>query len=124
VLQSMRDRVSSTTDTIEVYNPANHDELLSEQWRNSPAAYSEFKRWLAWFSSQWSKVMAAQRVPELQQLLATLFGEEVAVDAIMKHVARTDELRKAGQLKVQASGAIAGASMPGAAFVRSNTFYG
>lgn len=124
VLQSMRDRVATTSGAIEVYNPANDDELLSEQWRDNPAAYREFKRWLGWFSNEWSMVMSAQRLPELQKLLGTLFGDEVAVDAIKKHAARTDELRKAEKLKIQASGAIAGASLPAAAVIRSNTFYG
>jgi len=122
VLQYLRDRVAAATGPIEVRNPANDDELLSEQWEKSPAAYREFNRWLAWFTNEWSQVMAAQRVPELHRLLSTLFGEDVAIDAIKKHAAQTMDLRRSSQLKVQSSGAMTSAA--GAAVVRANTFYG
>jgi hypothetical protein len=53
VLQHLRDLVSATAGPLKVYNPANRDELLSEQWVSNPAAYREFKRWLAWFTDEW-----------------------------------------------------------------------
>lgn len=122
VLQHLRDRVATSPGPIVVRNPANHDELLSEQWGKNPLAYSEFKRWLDWFSVEWGKVMAAPGMPELHVLLSTLFGEAVAVDAIKKHAARMDELRKAEKLKVTARGAIVTAG--GAATIPRNTFFG
>lgn len=122
VLQHLHDRVRSTVGPLRVFNPANDDELLSEQWVGNAEAYREFTRWLTWFSNEWSKVMTAERVPELTQLLSTLFGEDVAIDAIKKHAARMDELRKSEQLKVKASGAIT--TGVGAAVIRPNTFYG
>jgi len=122
VLQQLRERAAASAFPLEVYNPANEDELLSEQWRKSPDAYREYKKWLDWLTTEWAQVMAAQRMPELQKLLSTLFGEDVATDAIIKHAARTDELRKAEQLKVKSNGAFASAA--GVAVVRSNTFYG
>lgn len=122
VLQHLHNRVASTFGPLRVINPANPDELLSEQWVSNAVAYREFTQWLAWFSDEWRKVMAAERMPELKQLLSTLFGEDVAIDAIKKHAAHMDDLRKSDQLKVKASGAITTAA--GAAAIRTNTFYG
>jgi len=122
VLQHLRDLVAGSHGPLRVYNPANPDELLSEQWVSNPDAYREFTRWLAWFSDEWTKVMTAERVPELKQLLSTLFGEDVAIDAIKKHAVHMEEQRKAEKLKINSRGAITAAA--GVASIRSNTFYG
>lgn len=120
VLQYLRNLTTSMPPRV--FNPVNGAELLSEQWEKNVSAYFEFKRWLDWFISEWSSVMEAYRMPDLQKRLAVLFGEEVANAAIKKHAQHMDDLRKAGDLKVRANGALVSAW--GAAAVRPNTFYG
>lgn len=122
VLQYLSDRVAASSGPIVVRNPANPDELLSEQWDKNRFAYEQFKLWLIWFSGEWSKVMSAPGLADLNKLLSSLFGEEIAVGAVKKHAARMDELRKAEKLRVTAKGAIV--TTGGAATIPRNTFYG
>ncbi len=122
-IRTLRERVAGSVAPIEVWNPANEKELLSEQWRANPDAYREFKNWLDYYARAWDALLAAKTIPEMQRQLATLFGDGVAQDAIVKHAAHVDELRKAGELKVSKAGALA-TGAGAAAIIRPNTFYG
>jgi hypothetical protein len=123
VLHTLRAQFASSTTPIEVWNPVNSLELLSEQWDTNLEAYAQYGRWLDSFASDWDKLLAAKTVPDIQRQLAALFGDGIAHDAIIKHASRTDDLRKAGDLKVSNAGVLMTGSGAAAA-VRPNTFYG
>jgi hypothetical protein len=122
-IHAMRERIAgSAGKAFQVWNPVNDTELLSEQWVTNPNAYCEFSRWLDWFAREWDAVLVAGTIPEIQRRLIGLFGDAVATDAIKKHAAHMDDLRKLGALKVTRAGALtAGAAI---ATVRPNTFFG
>jgi hypothetical protein len=123
VVHTLRAQFASNRTPIEVWNPVNSLELLSEQWDSDPTAYAQYGRWLDSFASDLDKLLAAKTVPDIQRQLAVLFGDGIAHDAIIKHASRTDDLRKAGDLKVSTAGALMTGSGAAAA-VRPNTFYG
>jgi len=122
-VHKMRALVASSERPIEVWNPVNPLELLSEHWNTNPIAYQVFRRWLDAFADDWDKLLAAKSIPEMQQHLASLFGDGIATDAIVKHAARIDDLRKGGSLKISTAGGLMTGS-GAAAVVRPNTFYG
>lgn len=107
---------------IEVRNPANSNEVLSEQWQGNSAAYGAYRRWLQWFATEWTNLLKADGIHASEGHLDTLFGDEVVGAALRKHAADMEDLRKSGNLHVSRSGLL---GVPtGIGTVRPNTFYG
>jgi hypothetical protein len=120
LLESLR-QISASASAPVVLNPANPEEVLSEQWTAKPEVFAAFGRWLDWFAAGWSRVLAARGVQEAQCQLSGLFGDEVVKHAVVKQAQRLDGLRKAGGLGINTAGTfVAGAGLP----VRQNTFFG
>lgn len=122
-IHALRDRVAWSSTPIEVWNPVCEKELLSEQWRDNPDAFHEYRNWLESFAAAWDTVLAAKSLEEQKRQLGLLFGEDIAIDAIEKHAARLDADRKLGGLKVTAAGGLV-TSASARPVVRANTFYG
>jgi hypothetical protein len=121
ILTWMSEQAARFPYGLVVRNPANDQEILSEQWAGKPAAYADFRRWLQWLAAEWNKVLAAGSIPATERQLAALFGDEIVKAALRKHAADTETLRKGGGLSVARNGALGTA---GISSVRPNTFYG
>lgn len=104
-----------------VRNPANNQEVLSEQWLIG-SAYGRFRQWMQWFFAEWNKVLIPRGIQETERQLSTLFGEDLVSAALRKQVSDVEFLRKSGKLNIARSGLITAA--PGILNVRPNTFYG
>lgn len=122
VLASISHEVANSPHGIKVRNPANDEEVLSEQWEGNAIAYDGFRRWLHWFGEAWEKVLAAGSIHEAERRLAILFGDELVKAALRKHAADVEDLRKSGTLNVARVGMLTAAA--GVTQVRPNTFYG
>ena len=107
---------------LEVRNPANTQEVLSELWVGNAAAYDAFRTWLRWFAVQWDQVRTADSIPAAERELEALFGEDVVKEALRKHATDTSTLRKAGRLNVTRAGGLTSAASISS--VRPNTFFG
>jgi Second Messenger Oligonucleotide or Dinucleotide Synthetase domain len=122
ILSSMVALADRAPMGLEVRNPANSQEVLSELWVGNTAAYGAFRTWLRWFAVQWDKVLAADSLPAAERELEALFGEDVVNEALRKHATDMATLRKSGGLNVTRAGALTGAASISS--VRPNTFFG
>lgn len=110
---------------LQVFNPVNPAELLSERWQSDRAAYAAYVAWIRHFCNQ-LEALQNVRMPKLAEELKKIFGDN-AVHAAVKDVMSTiEKARGNGELQMQPStGSLLIASSPVAAIpVRRNTFYG
>lgn len=107
----------------EVRNPANTEEVLSEQWVKDPQSLNDFRQWISWFAERWSEA-AASHGTTLSSKLSDLFGEEPVKAAYLKQAAKIGGLRGSGSLGISRSGSLMGASVAATIPVPRNTFYG
>lgn len=122
ILASVNELAGKSPYGLEVRNPANSQEIISEHWMADVAAYDAFRRWLQWFAAEWDKVLNAGSVQATERQLSMLFGDEIVKAALRRHTADVETLRKSGRLNVTRAGALTGAA--GVSVVRPNTFYG
>ena len=106
----------------EVRNPANSDEVLSEQWNKNPQSLVGFRKWISWLAKEWSETLTL-RGEKLSTQLFNLFGEEPVKAAYVKQAENLNKMRDRGTLGVARSGVLSGISSSAAA-VPHNTFYG
>jgi hypothetical protein len=122
VLASLNDLAGRYPFGIEVRNPANSQEILSEQWIGDASRYAGFRSWLQWLAGEWDKVLSAGSVPAAERQLSVLFGDEIVGAALRKHAADVEILRKSGGLSINRTGTLIAAA--GVSSIRPNTFYG
>jgi hypothetical protein len=122
ILASIERLAAGSLVPLDVRNPANTAEVLSEQWAADGNTYRDFRGWLRWLAVEWDKVLAATSIPAAERQLETLFGEDIVKEALRKHAADVATLRKSGGLNVTRAGALTGSA--GVSSVRPNTFYG
>jgi hypothetical protein len=108
---------------LEVRNPANGAELLSEQWTSSPDHYWRFAAAVTALKQTWNTLLPMRGYPDITTSLAGLFGEKVARAAIEKHANAVEGLRqtrtlRAGRQMVGLTGVGSGLAVP------RNTFFG
>lgn len=116
--------LSANTALMEVRNPANIEEVLSEQWQKDPAAFTEFKNWIQWFGTKWNDAISSRSM-DLSAKLTELFGEDVVKAAYLKQAGKIGAMRDTGGLGVNnRTGALVGTLASSAAAVPRNTFYG
>lgn len=117
---------SISSGVIEVYNPANQDEKLSECWDDYPEQYTAFASWMNDFHSEVDRLQYLQG-PALASALKSIFGEHVINQAIELDAQKTEELRASGKLGTTTKGkrtgslGIASSITPA---IKKNTFYG
>jgi hypothetical protein len=104
---------------LQVRNPANSDEILSERWDANPAAYEAFKEGMRSLKNRWGSVLA--KTVNVNTELENLFGETVQA-AILKQARRVAEARRSNSLRVLSSGIITSAA--NAIPMKRNSFHG
>jgi len=105
---------------LQVLNPTNDREDLSERWDTNPSAYLAFETGMRGFRDRWSRLIA--RGGNVDAELELLFGEPPVKAALKKRAQRLQESRLAGGLGVTGSGIIT--SSRAGTLIRPNTFYG
>lgn len=110
---------------LEVRNPANLDEVLSEKWRATPSLYASFVHGISEFSSIWQSIRSTSGIPAATKILERLFGEELARTVVAERAERMQADRNAGQLRVQSgSGLISAMGGTKGIPIQRNTFHG
>lgn len=111
---------------LRVVNPAQPNELLSEQWQREPHTYQLFAARMADLSKRWAGIQQSADIEAVASALGAMFGEPVTQRAFKRLTAEHVELRRReGSLGVSRStGALSIAPIAGVAAVRRNTFYG
>jgi hypothetical protein len=105
---------------LQVRNPSNAAEDLTERWDSNQSAYEAFVKGIHDFHQRWSRLIA--QAGDVNAELELLFGEPVA-RVLKTRATRLQEFRIAGKLGITSSGIIASAGA-GAVSMRPNTFYG
>jgi hypothetical protein len=105
---------------LQVRNPSNAGEDLTERWDSNQSAYEAFVKGIHDFHQRWSRLIA--QAGDVNAELELLFGEPVA-RVLKTRATRLQEFRIAGKLGITSSGIIASAGA-GAVSMRPNTFYG
>lgn len=125
ILQRIVAQTRSEGHFLEVRNPANPDEVLSEKWRTTPSLYTSFTQGVQGFSNIWTPLCSATGIPAITKTLEHLFGEELAKTVIAERAEGMQLERNAGHLQVQSGSGLIGAigSMKGIPIQR-NTFHG
>jgi hypothetical protein len=119
IVQSI-DSAHNDRRRIQILNPSNPAEDLSEKWDGNPVAYQAFERGIRAFNRQWSQLIARGR--NVNADLEALFGEPVKA-VLIKRAKRLQALRATGGLGITSSGLIA-SSAAAAVPMKHNTFYG
>jgi Second Messenger Oligonucleotide or Dinucleotide Synthetase domain len=106
---------------IQVCNPANPSEDLSERWDSDWESYEAFTEGMRSLRRQWNLVLT--KSVNVNTELERLFGETVQI-AVIKQAKRVQELRSNKLLGVKPSGIITGVGAAGTLPMRSNTYHG
>lgn len=106
---------------VQVCNPANPLEDLSERWDDAPEAYAAFVEGMRKLRRQWNLVLT--KSVNINTELERLFGETVK-SAVIKQAKRVQEARLNRNIGVKPSGIIAGITAATAIPMRSNTYHG
>jgi SMODS domain-containing protein len=105
---------------LQVLNPSNLAEDLSERWDSNQAAYEAFEEGIRDFHRRWSGLIA--RGGNVNAELEELFGEQVTT-VLKKRAKQVQESRVARKLGVTSAGIITSVGA-GVVPARPNTFYG
>jgi hypothetical protein len=106
---------------VQVCNPANPREDLSERWDGDHAAYDAFVEGMRKLRRQWNLVLT--KSVNINSELERLFGETVKT-AVIKQAKRLQEARINKTLGVKPSGIIASSAAVGAIPMHPNTYHG
>jgi hypothetical protein len=122
-LNHIQGQILVSPGRLQVWNPANQvSEDLGERWDKNPEAYEAFKDWIADFCRIWDQLERA-RGPEVNEILFSLFGENLTQAVIREELQRQEQARQAGKLGIVAGTGLLTTQSPAIAVPR-NTFYG
>jgi hypothetical protein len=121
IIAGIAARIQATgSRVLEVRNPANSEELLSEKWVEDPTAYELFKSKISELSTAWDVILTAQDAQRVSSGLSALYGKEVT-----SAYKRQAELMKGSKAFVDAkSGVISTTAVGKSVPVKDHTFYG
>lgn len=119
--------LASRSQKLELYNPVNPEELLSERWRDSPDSYDAFVKAVSGFRDRWNDLIRSRGIHNISAELIKLFGEPVP-QAIKEAYAPVSEARADNKLYIDPQTrnlvpSAAGATPIGVK-VRENVFHG
>ncbi len=126
IVRSIATATAQNGNPLRVVNPAQPNEVLSEQWERLPETYRLFRARIAALNATWTTIQETGTIEDVAAALGVLFGDPVTQRAFKRFTKEQVETqRKSGTLGVaRATGALAIASLPRTAPIRSNTFYG
>lgn len=122
--------INSNERPIEIYNPMNNKEKLSEKWDNDPILYKDFCKFIKYFTKQWIDLKNLDSFEKKAIVLEELFGETVSKEVIKEQAEYIDKFRNDNKLAINTTNgmliALAEKSNKSncAKVVPKNTFYG
>jgi hypothetical protein len=122
--------IKSEGKPIDIYNPSNIEEKLSEKWDDEPKLYSDFCEFIKYFSRQWTQLNELESLEEKAIILQELFGEKISKDALIEQVDYVNKYRTDNKLAINTSTGVLTAAITSSILdrnlkvVQKNTFYG
>ncbi len=129
VLDSVLDRIVASlppmSRRLQVLNPTNEKEDLSEKWDKDPEAYDAFVSGIIGFQQSWHSISQARGIPQVSAALRDLFGENLTTGVVKEQAELIRKAHSERQLGIQkSSGILSGVTTASSVPVRPNTFYG
>jgi hypothetical protein len=124
------DRIASglpSDKPLQVRNPTNDEEILSEQWEANEASYHTFRDSILTLTEDWHALVQSRGIHSIAEHLQDLFGEQLTDRVIKEHSDEVARLRKEGKLGASKKSGLLTASTSSAAKekpMKKNTFYG
>jgi hypothetical protein len=127
ILNRMYNDIIKSSTPIEIRNPANNDEILSEKWIEDEALYKDFKKFIFRLRTDWNNLIELETLEEKANVLKELFGETVSKEVIQEQAEYVSKARANKMLGVTTeTGILTGLS--GSTLnikpIGKNTFYG
>lgn len=122
--------INSNGKPIEIYNPTNLKEKLSEKWDYDPDLYSDFCKFVRYFNNQWINLNRLESFEEKAIVLQELFGELVSKEVIREQTEYINKFRNNNNLAIDTTtGILTGLTLENKfntnlKVVQKNTFYG
>ena len=130
ILNTIAKEINKADKMIEVYNPVNPAEKLSERWDTDKSLYTSFKYFIGVFNQQWMELenTLEKGLPAIKTKLEELFGETVATEVLTEYANFINRNRQSSTLGVSSTGGLlTGLSSKGketVSTVARNNFYG
>lgn len=100
IVQRINNQVERTEGVLEVLNPVNDKEKISEKWDNNDLLYKHFKNFMKVFQRELLLLRNARSFEEVYQILKRLLGEAISKEAISEQASFVNELRKVDKLGI------------------------
>jgi hypothetical protein len=130
ILNAIANEINKADKMIEVYNPVNPAEKLSERWDTDKSLYKSFKDFVMVFNQEWLELenTLEKGLPAIKAKLQELFGETVATEVLTEYANFINRNRQSSTLGVSSTGGLlTGLSSKGketVSAVARNNFYG
>lgn len=104
ILQCIQNEINKQNgNPLEILNPANTAERLSEKWDSEPKAYKDFCNFIYNFKNKWSNLMKLESLKSKAIVLQELFGETVSQQVLKEQAEYINKSRSSGKLGVSTS---------------------
>ncbi len=112
-------------EAIELWNPANKKECITERWHKKPGAYELFVEEVGAFDRRWQTLVQQGTLSDVARELERLFGESPVKRAMKAYAENRTQARQTGQLHVsRTTGTLLSGVGTGALRVPNHTFHG
>lgn len=87
ILKSIKSMILSSINPIEVFNPSNYKEKLSERWDEDPDLYEHFKKFILDFNNAFDEFESSLNhgLDKVSENLKALFGEDISKEVLKEH---------------------------------------
>jgi len=124
ILDQLASILKANDEPLQIWNPANPQELLSERWEEDTRTYESFRVGIANFKQKWDELSRRRGHEDLTTGLEQLFGEGVR-SALREQAEFVEKARTARELGVaRGTGMLSAMAGSHVIPVRSNTFFG
>jgi len=123
VISGILENINNSDGPIQVYNPKNSKECLSEKWIEDEKKYYMFVKQLVEFKSKWDNLFQLKGT-ELYAQLEKLFGEDLVNTAVKEYAQSISVLREQKRLGIDKTTGVLTGLGSGVKPVLKNTFYG
>jgi hypothetical protein len=121
IVDGMPKQFDVVNGELAVLNPTNEEENFADKWRKHPQRREKFLRWLYDLRYNLELVLKTKGLPKINEVLAPMFGKNIAEGAWKRYSLKNEQLREKQLLKINPATGIIGST---GVSIKKNTFYG
>lgn len=123
ILLKICDKIQKTKGIMEIRNPANNVEVISECWSDNLSNYMAFCEYIKEFAKRWEALSKASGIKETQTILESMFKENIASQVITEQAKFIADMREKDNLMISSKGTISKFG-DGTVAIKKNNFFG